>query len=106
MELELNSTIAIKGQYGQSILDLCMMGYGTSDNLIQMLLDSGAELISQVNQKVFTFQTNLIKDQNVNDYLNSKGILYATAYQQQVFAEEGLQAIFESEGGDEFIPES
>jgi hypothetical protein len=69
------------GINGQSLMDVCLNTYGSLDYLYKLLQDSGVSNINQpvVSQQPFTWDSDLIVDQNVNRITSLQGVIYATA---------------------------
>ena len=70
-----------KGINGQSLMDVCLNTYGSLDYLYKLLQDSGVSNINQpvVSQQQFTWDSDLIVDQNVNKITTLQNVIYATA---------------------------
>ena len=66
--------------YGQSIFDVCLNTYGSLDNLVKLLRDSGTAGINDVpaSGQVYVYDDSLVVDQQVNQAFNLAGIRYAT----------------------------
>jgi len=63
--------IYIDGLSGQSIYDICQMGYGSLENLSLMAIDSGIDSLADIdaNGKRFTFRKNKINNTKIFIYL-------------------------------------
>lgn len=70
-----------KGVNGQSLMDVCLNTYGSLGFLYKLLQDSGVANINQpvTSQQAFTWDSELIVDQNVNQITTLQNVIYATA---------------------------
>lgn len=65
---------------GQSIYDVTLNAYGTLDNIVKLLQDSGDQGVDDVpaSNQLYFFDDSLVKDQAVNQAYTLSGIKYAT----------------------------
>lgn len=65
---------------GQSIYDVTLNAYGTLDNIVKLLQDSGDQGVDDVpaSNQLYFFDDSLVKDQSVNQAYTLSGIKYAT----------------------------
>jgi hypothetical protein len=66
---------------GQSIYDVCLNAYGSLDNLVKLLTDSGAgQGVNDVpaSRQAYIFDDSLVIDQSINQAYTLSGIRYAT----------------------------
>lgn len=65
---------------GQSIFDVCLNAYGTLDNLVKLLDDSGDQGVDDVpaSGQNYVYDDSLVVDQAVNQAYTLSGTKYAT----------------------------
>lgn len=79
-EEEVNTTASINGLDGQSIFDIALMTYGSTEFLIKLLQDSNIDSINtgSVYGYSFTYDKNLISDVAVYNHMIKNNIVYGT----------------------------
>lgn len=67
-------------QAGQSIYDVCLNTYGTFDQLVKLLRDSGNQGVNDVpfSGQAFVYDETLVADQQVSQITALRGRVYAT----------------------------
>ncbi len=65
---------------GQSLLDVCLNTYGTTDLLYKLLLENAISSLdyTPVTGQQFLYDDNLLIDQGINLYLSPTNTYYAT----------------------------
>jgi hypothetical protein len=65
---------------GQSLFDVCLNTYGTTDLLYKLLQDNNISDLdyTPVSGQVFTYDDSLIIDQGIQNFFNQTGVIYAT----------------------------
>lgn len=65
---------------GQTTYDVCLQVYGSLDNLVKLLIDSGVDNINAKpkSQQKFTYDDTLVTDQVVSNQFLLSNIIYAT----------------------------
>src|ERR1700739_4907461 len=100
------SQLTLKGSYGQNIFDIAISTHGDTENLVKLMKDNNINGANDqaIAQKVFTFDSTLIKD--IVFFNSIAGKTIATSIKGTVFGEENQTTIFISEDGKtEFIAE-
>jgi hypothetical protein len=69
-----------KAVNGQSLLDICLNTYGTTDLLYKLLQDNNIPCLdyTPVTGQAFVYDDDLVIDQGVTQYFNQTGTKYAT----------------------------
>ena len=67
-------------KFGQSIYDVTLNAYGTLDNIIKLLQDSGNQGVDDVpiSGQLYVYDDSLVSDQQVQQQYALSGIRYAT----------------------------
>ena len=90
---------------GQSLLDVCLITYGSMDYIVKLANDNGiTDLCTyQLSGKVFTFDSSLVVNQVIASQLNNK---YGTgANLLQYYGTEDGDGYYADESGNIYIPE-
>ena len=69
------------GISGQSLFDVCLNCYGGLDNMVKLMVDSGVENLDEPVKtgKQFTYDPELIVNQQVSQITTQTGVIFATA---------------------------
>jgi len=65
---------------GQSLLDVCLNTYGTSDLLLKLMQDNGVSNLdyTPATGQVFVYDDSLVINQGLNVFFLQAGVKYAT----------------------------
>jgi hypothetical protein len=76
---------------GQSLLDVCLNTYGTTDLLYKLLQDNTIPNLNStpVTGQQFVYDDSLVIDQGVNQYFNLTNTKYATDINTTNYATQG-----------------
>jgi hypothetical protein len=99
IEKEDESSIAtINGLDGQSVFDIALMTYGTTEYLIKLLQDSNIDSINtaSIYGNTFTYDKNLISDITQFNHRVKNGIIYGTGVNEEVAITETTLLLTES----------
>ena len=86
---------------GQSLFDVCLNTYGTTDLLFKLLQDNSISDLdfTPVTGQAFAYDDSLIVDQGVQSFFNQSKVIYATDIN---IINNGIQGDFNSDFNFDF----
>lgn len=82
----LNINGKLKAVNGQGIFDVVLMSYGSIEDTYKLLQENGIQSIEDTDfsNKIFKFDTSLVKDDLALNKILTDNLIYATLHQQAI----------------------
>ena len=91
--------------YNQTMTDLCLQAYGTTDLLVKFCTDNNITSINYIPPvpQLFVYDEALVTDQQLNNYVFVTGNI--ANIDEEYYESEGGGTYGSEDGGDYYIPD-